>query len=181
MAPSTTLYRFRIDLSDVDRGLYEHLDFRIAQHPSENDLFTLTRMLAFCLNSQEGLEFSSAGLSDPDGPCLFINHPNGRTILWIEVGNPSSRKLHKASKAADTVKVYTYKNPELILREAKSQDIHRADRIQIYAFDPNFLERLSKQLVKDVRWSVLLNDNVLTVGTAATSEQCDIRRLEIKD
>jgi uncharacterized protein YaeQ len=68
MALASTLYRFRIDLSDVDRGVYETLDFRIAQHPSETTTYLLTRVLAYALNTQPGLEFSSGGLSDPDAP-----------------------------------------------------------------------------------------------------------------
>ena len=178
-SPSTTLYRFRIDLSDITRGVYEQLDFRIAQHPSETDLYLLTRMLAFCLNWQEGLEFSSTGLSDPEGPCIFLNHVNGRTLLWIEIGNPQVRKIHRASKASDLVKIYTYKNPELILKESAGQNIHRAQEIEIQALDPQFLERLSRRLTKEVRWSVLFNDGVLTVGAGDVNEQTEVRRYQI--
>jgi uncharacterized protein YaeQ len=180
MAPSTTLYRFRIDLSDIERGVYEELDFRLAQHPSESDLYLLTRMLAYCLNWQEGLEFSSTGLSDPEGPCLFVNHPNGRMRLWIEVGNPSSRKLHKATKAAADVKVYTYKNAELMLRDSGAKDIHRASEIGVYGIEPGFLERMAKMLVKDVKWSLLYQDRVLTIGTGDRNEQTEIKLFQFK-
>src|SRR5258707_1232333 len=97
MAQLATLYRFRIELSDVDRGVYQPLDFRVAMHPSESPLFLVTRILAFALNTQEGLEFTPTGLSDPDEPCLRIANPRGGLSLWIEIGNPSARKLHKAA------------------------------------------------------------------------------------
>ena len=64
------LYRFLIDLSDVDRNIYQTLDFRIAQHPSEIPAYLLTRVLAYALQYQEGLEFSAAGLSDPDAAAI---------------------------------------------------------------------------------------------------------------
>ena len=70
MSTTTTLFRFRIDLSDVERGIYEALDFRVAMHPSESMPYLLTRTLAYCLNIQEGLEFSPSGLHDPDTPTL---------------------------------------------------------------------------------------------------------------
>lgn len=55
MAPPVNLYRFRIDLSDVTRGTYETLDFRLAQHPSESAAFLLTRMLAYALTCSPAL------------------------------------------------------------------------------------------------------------------------------
>ncbi len=50
MSQGTVLYRFRLHLSDVDRSVYEELDFRLALHPSESLAFLLTRMLAYALN-----------------------------------------------------------------------------------------------------------------------------------
>lgn len=176
MSQATVLYRFRIDLSDVDRGVYDQLDFRLALHPSESMLYFLTRVLAFSLSSQEGLQFSAAGLSDPEGPTIFLNEMNGRTQVWIEIGNPSIKKLHKAAKASPEVKVFTYKDAQLIINEGQHEQIHNARQIQIYAFDPKFLERLAKDLPRDVRWSVLHNERVLTVSTGEKSEETEIKR-----
>jgi len=176
MSQATVLYRFRIDLSDVDKGVYETLDFRLALHPSESFLYFLTRALAFSLSFEPDLQISAGGLSDPDGPSIFVNQINGRTKLWIEIGNPSSKKLHKAAKASDHVQVYTYKDAQLIINEAESQQIHNAGQIEIYAFDPKFLERLAKNLPRDVRWSVLRNESILTISAADKSEETEIKK-----
>lgn len=176
MALSTTLYRFRIDLSHVDDGIYEALDLRLAMHPSESVPYLITRVLAYALNVQEGLEFSRTGLADPDGPAVLVNHVNGRVSLWIEIGNPSSRKLHKATKAAAQVKVYTYKDPLLILREAKAKDIYKGTEIQIFSFDPKFLEKLGDGLEKSVNWNILYNDKVLTVN----NEQTELKEYKLE-
>lgn len=176
MSQATVLYRFRIDLSDVDRGVYDQLDFRLALHPSESHLYFLTRVLAYSLNAQEGLQFSASGLSEPDGPTIFLNGSNGRNELWIEIGNPSVKKMHKAAKASPLVKIYTYKEAQLIINEGRSQQIHNAEKIQIFAFDPKFLERLAKDLPRDVRWSVLHNDRLLTVSTGQHSEETEIKQ-----
>lgn len=177
---STTLYRFRIELSDVDRGVYETLDFRAAQHPSEAVAYLLTRVLAFALNWQEGLEFSPKGLGDPEGPAIFVNELNGRMSMWIEIGNPSPRKLHKAMKAAGAVKVYTYKNPELILNEARGEEIHRASEIEIFALKPDFLDELGRDLPKDARMTVLHNDSVLSVSLNGRQFESEIRLLKLE-
>mgnify|MGYP000925309763 CR=1 FL=1 len=162
---SVTVYRFRIELSDVDRGVYETLDLRTALHPSETPAYLVTRVLAFALNAGEGLVFSPGGLSDPDAPTLRIDDPvGGGTKLWIEIGNPSARKLHKASKAAELVKVYTYKDPKLLLKEIAAGDVHRARELVVTSFDPRFLERLTQDLRKDNPWSLIVTDGILTVN-----------------
>lgn len=158
-----TLYRFQVELSDVDRGVYETLDFRAAQHPSEAPAYLITRVLAYILNAQEGLEFSPEGLSDPDAPCLLIKDLNGGTRLWIEIGNPSQRKLHRASKAADEVKVYTYKNPELLLKDLDRKTLHQSQRLGIFSFDPKFLERLALALERNNHWNVMHTDARLVI------------------
>jgi uncharacterized protein YaeQ len=159
-----TLYRFRIDVSDVDRGVYESLDFRAALHPSEVPIYLVTRVLAFALNTQEGLEFSAGGLSDPDAPCLKVDDPQGGLKLWIEIGNPSARKLHKAAKASREVRVYTYKDPALILKDIAGEKVHEAERLMIFSFAPGFLERLVAGLEKDNAWSLLCSEGSLVVN-----------------
>ncbi|MEK7355635.1 MAG: YaeQ family protein, partial [Bdellovibrionota bacterium] len=126
MAQTATLYRFCLDVSDIDRDFYESLDLRVAMHPSEIPHYLLTRILAFALNSKRGLEFSPGGLSDTDAPCIRCLSDNGTLDGWIEVGNPSARKLHKAAKAARDVKVYTYKDPKSLLEEIAAEKVHRA-------------------------------------------------------
>ena len=163
----------------MDRGVYEQLDFRTAKHPSESDAYLLTRVLAYALNYQDGIEFSSGGLSDPDGPAVFVNGVNGEIALWIEIGNPSAKKLHRASKASDQVKVYTYKDPANILREVQAEKVHRVEEIEVISFAPVFLERLAKDLPRDIRWQVLHHEGVLTVGAGEKSEQTEIQRLRL--
>jgi len=128
MGTTTTLYRFQIELSDIQRSVYESLDFRVAQHPSEALPYLVTRVLAFALNSSEGLAFSPSGLSDPDTAAITIPDSFGGFRLWIEIGNPSARKLHKAAKAAKEVKVYTYKDPKPLIREIHEEKVHRRKR-----------------------------------------------------
>lgn len=159
------LYRFNLELSDVDRGVYETLDFRVAQHPSENSQYLLSRTLAFALSYELGLEFSPAGLGDPEAPALKSMGLNGSTDLWIEIGNPSARKLHKATKAAARVQVYTYKNPDVLKEEIKTGQVHRADEIQIFGLDSKFLMQLEERLSKSNRWTILHQQGHLDIGT----------------
>ena len=179
MAQASTLYRFQINFSDVDQGVYKTLDLRTAQHPSESSAYLLTRLLAFVLNEQEFLQFSAEGLGDPDAPALSAKTPGGDILLWIEIGNPNARKLHKASKAARQVKVYTYKDPKPLLEEIRENKVHHAESIGIFALNPKFLENLAARLERKNSWDILLNDGSLNVSIGDHAEATELIKHEV--
>jgi len=164
MSQGSVLFRFRLNVSDVDRSFYDKLDFRLAQHASESVPFLLTRMLAFALNADSGVAFSTKGLADPDEPCLSSEAPKGGKELWIEVGNPSARRLHKASKAANQVKVYTYKNADLLVEEIQANEVYKGDQIEVYAVDAQLLKDLEGVLDRDNEWEVYRDQGTLMVS-----------------
>jgi uncharacterized protein YaeQ len=174
------LYRFHFELSDIDRGVYTTLDFRVAQHPSETAPYLLSRVLAYALSHQENLEFTPGGLSDPEAPALRALGVRGDLELWIEIGNPSARKLHKASKSAQQVIVYTYKKPEHLIIEINGNDVHKANEIEIYAFDPKFLQSLEFQLNKNNTWSLLLQQGQLDVDIGSQSISTEVQKISLK-
>ncbi len=110
MALGATIYAFDIELSDVDRNVYQSLNLRVAQHPSETQDYLVARVLAYCLEYTEGIGFSK-GLSDPDEPAIFVRDLTGALQAWIDIGLPEPERLHRASKAAPRVAVYTHKDP----------------------------------------------------------------------
>lgn len=63
MAQTATIYNFEIELSHVDRGIYESLSLRVACQPSETPEYLLTRVLAYCLELTEGIAFHRASPS----------------------------------------------------------------------------------------------------------------------
>ena len=160
----------------MDRGVYSQIDFRAALHPSETTTYLVTRVLAYALNFQDGLEFSPGGLSDPDAPALQKASDRGGISLWIEIGNPSARKLHKASKASDEVRVYTYKDPKILLEEIHSEKIHKSEQLGIYSFDPKFLEQLVAGLDKNNSWTLMSSEGNLTVGLGETVIHSEMRK-----
>ena len=85
--------RFEIGLSDSDREVYDTLDLRVAQHPSESERYLVARVIARCLEHAEGLEFSKGGVSDDTEPALVQRDLTGRLIGWIEIGSPSPDRL----------------------------------------------------------------------------------------
>src|SRR4029077_9091825 len=93
-----TLRRFEIALADSDRGVYEQLDWRVAQHPSESERYLVARVIARTLGHAEGVEFSRLGVSDDDEPAIVQRDLRGDLQAWIEVGSPSPERLRKTAK-----------------------------------------------------------------------------------
>jgi len=142
---SATIYNFEIQLSDVDRGVYETLSFKAARQPSETEEYLVTRVLAFCLEYTEGIEFTK-GLAEPDMPAIVVRDLTGSLRVWVEVGSPDADRLHKASKASPRVVVYTYKDPGALVRQLEGARIHRAESLEIHAIDRALVDALVARL-----------------------------------
>tara|TARA_B110001454_G_scaffold16145_1_gene14561 strand:+ start:49605 stop:50135 length:531 start_codon:yes stop_codon:yes gene_type:complete len=173
------LYHFQLDLSDIDQGVYETLDFRLYQHPSEIPAYLLTRALAYALSYAPGLEFSAEGLSDPEAPAMRSLGNHGAVDLWIEIGNPSVKKLHKAGKTARQVVVYTYKSADVLMDDIKKNNVHRAEEIDINALDMKFLSQLEGKLKSNNKWSVLLQQGHVDIGIGLDTVSTEIRKYRI--
>jgi len=145
MALTATIYTFEVELSNVDRGSYETLSFKAAQQPSETNEYLLTRVLAYCLEYREGIAFSK-GLADPSEPPVSVRDLTGAIQVWIEIGSPDADRLHKASKAAPRVVVYTHKDPKQLLRQLEGARIHKRDTIEIRAVDRALLDGLVQRM-----------------------------------
>ena len=125
MALTATLYNLTIDLSDIDRGVYETLELRVARHPSETAEYMTTRVLAYTLEYREGIAMTE-GVSSGDEPAVLVRDLTGRITAWIEVGMPDASRLHRASKLADRVAVYTHRDVRQLLAQYEGAGIHRA-------------------------------------------------------
>ena len=158
MALNATIYNFEINLSDLDRNVYQTLAFRVARHPSESEAYLITRTLAYCLEYREGLSFSKGGLSDPDAPALAVHDLTGALLRWIEVGLPEPSRLHRASKASPEVAVYAHKSVDQLLVRLGSEKIHRVHDIQINSFDPEMITSLAARLARRMTFGLVMTE-----------------------
>lgn len=178
MALTATIYNFDIDLSDTDRGCYETLSLRVAQHPSESDDYLVARVLAYCLEYTEGLAFSG-GISDTDEPALAVRDLTGAIRVWIDVGLPAPARLHKAAKAAARVAVYTHKDPGQWLRQIAGERIHRAEAIDICEFDRGCIAAVVARLDRRLSMSVSIADQHLLIAIGDATIEGGLKTLTI--
>lgn len=95
MAQTDPIYVLTIDLNDVDRGVYERLELRVARHPSETAEFMLIRVFAYCLEYEAGIAFGN-DISSGDEPAVLVRYPTGRLTGWFEVGMPDASRVHRS-------------------------------------------------------------------------------------
>lgn len=168
MALSATVYHFVVTLSDVDRGVYETLDLRLAQHPSESLRYLLTRTLAYCLSYEEGIAFSKGGLSSAEEPPITVHDATGVLLAWIDIGAPSAERLHKAAKAARRVALFSCVDLALLQREAATRPIHKVDTIAVSLLEASLFDQLESKLKRNLELEVVRSEGQLyvTVGGA---------------
>lgn len=178
MALTATIYNFDVDLSDNDRGVYESVALKVAQHPSESDEYLVARVLAYLLEYTEGIAFSR-GVSEPDEPTISVRDLTGALRTWIEIGTPDSSRLHKASKAASRVAVYCHKEGAQWLKGLAAAGIHRADAMELYAIDRNLIGALVAKLDRRMAFSVSITDRELYVSIGDQNLTGQVSRLAI--
>ena len=178
MALSSTIYNFDIQLSDVDRNVYETLALRVARHPSETEEYLVTRVLAYCLEYVEGIAFSK-GLAQADEPAIVVRDLTGDLRAWIEVGAPDADRLHKASKAAPRVAVYIFKEPRIYLGQLAGARIHRAESIEIFSVDRDLLQGLVGRLDRRTTLELAVTDRHIYATIGGETIDGRIERLQV--
>jgi uncharacterized protein YaeQ len=178
MALGATIYVFDIELSDSDRGVYESFEIRVARHPSEAPDYLLTRVLAYCLEYTEGVAFSP-GLSSPDEPTIAVRDLTGALQAWIDIGAPEAARLHRASKAAPRVAVYTHKDVDQLVTRLSGERIHRAEKIELYAFDREWLAGLVDRLNRRMAFALTVMEQHLYLSIGTETMSGVIRRIAL--
>jgi len=176
MALSATVHRIKVTLSDVDRNVYETLDLRLARHPSETMRWLVTRLLAYCLSYEEGIAFSKGGLSSTDEPPIAIHDPTGVLLAWIDIGSPSADRLHKASKLARRVAIFTSGGLAQLRREVESRTIHKASAIEVFVLPTAFLDALERKVDRNTELELVRNEGHLYVTALGETIEGEITR-----
>jgi uncharacterized protein YaeQ len=161
LAPNATLYHVKLTLSDVERGVYETLDLRLARHPSESVRYLVTRLFAYALCYEEGIAFSKGGVSSTDEPPVFVRDATGVLLAWIEIGSPSAARLHKAAKAARRVALFTSAGNAELRAEAQAGSIHHAQEIELWQLEASFLDAVGERLDRNLELELVHTDGRL--------------------
>lgn len=163
MAIKPTIYKLKVSLSDLNRDIYDSLSLTIARHPSETMERMMIRLLAYCMNSSDQLAFCK-GLSDNEEPDLWSHSLDGNLELWVEVGEPSSDRVKKASRVASQVRVYCFNNKAPTWWQQNESELSSLE-VNVYRFDWEQVQALAAISDRGMELSVTLSGDSIFVAT----------------
>ena len=176
MALPSTIYRVNIQLSDVDRGVYESLQATVARHPSETEERLVARLLAYTLFFEPELTFTK-GVSAGDEPDLWLKGPDDRVLLWVEVGLPESDRLIKASRHAARVALIACGRALPKWEQLHLAKLEGVSNLSVVRFDQAFISRLASTLDRSINWSVTITDGNLYINVGAETFETVLKNL----
>ena len=167
MALKPTIYKFTIDLSDLDRNIYEQLNLTVAQHPSESVERMMARVIAYCLNMGPELTFTR-GVSATDEPDIWQHELNGQISLWIDIGEPTFERIKKATRQADAVKVYSINQKSDIWWQQIEQDL-LPFKLEIHQFQWQELQAVAAHATRTMSFSLSITEQTCYLTTDSDS------------
>lgn len=123
MALKPTIYKFRINLTDMNRDYFDTISITTALHPSEKLERLAARLLAFCLHAQPDLAFTK-GLSSTEEPDIWKKEYDDSISVWIDVGEPEAERIKKASRQAKQVAVYSFNSKSAVWWEKNKENFN---------------------------------------------------------
>jgi uncharacterized protein YaeQ len=170
MAIKPTIYKLKIDLSDMDRAVYETMQLTVARHPSETLQRMMARVMAYAFNAQPRLAFCK-GISDSDEPDIWLHSLSGELEMWLDVGEPAAERIKKASRLAKTVKVYSF-NAKAVTWWELNQHNFAPLPASIFHFPWQQIQALAQLAERTMELSITISDGSAYVATARG--ECEI-------
>lgn len=176
MALKPTIYKSQIELADSDNNRYESLALTLARHPSETLERLAARLMAYCLNSSRGLEFTR-GLSTADEPDIWQHSDSGEIEHWIEVGQPEHLRLRKACGRAKLVSLYTFGNSSDTWWKLNEEAVAALPHFRGWKFDWPEIELIAAMLDRNVQLSVSIVGGIIYVDNGSSSTSLEPKLL----
>jgi len=162
MALQATPYKVDLNITDIDRGVYQDMRFTVARHPSETEERLAVRLIAYGLWYAEGLGFGR-GLSDVDEPALWEKSLDDRVLHWIEVGQPDAERITWCSRRCERFSLLAYGNLR-VWQEKILPGVRNLKNVNVAALGQEALAELSTDLPRSISWSLMISDGELFVS-----------------
>jgi uncharacterized protein YaeQ len=175
MALNSKICKLEISLSDIDRNHYDTLKLTVAQHPSETVERMMVRILVFCINAQDRLEFAK-GLSVANEPDLWIRSLDGQLMLWIDVGEPALDRIKKASRIANEVKVYCFNRKSTTWWDQGREQFAKL-KASFFRFEWASVQAMASLQQRTMQLSVTISENSAFIATELGESEVGWERL----
>jgi uncharacterized protein YaeQ len=161
MALNATIIKAELHVADMDRHYYQQHNLTLAQHPSETAERLVLRLLVFALHANEFLAFTK-GLSTDDEPDLWQKSLTGDIELWIELGQPSDKRIRKACGRAQRVVIYSYGRSADPWWKQQQPQLTRFDNLSVFHVPQDILKSLATFYSRNINAQVNIQDGEIT-------------------
>ncbi len=173
MAIKATIYKAQIQLSDMDRHVYDSPAITIARHPSETDERMMIRVLALALgwpaDTSEGTLELAKDMWEPDEPALWHQNFSGEILQWVEVGQPDDKRLMKACGRAASVTVWAFQSSTPVWWSGIETKLTRATRLTVWQIPTEQSQALAALAQRSMQLQVTVQDGTVWVSEGEQS------------
>jgi len=174
MALPSTIYKASLELSDVDRGVYETMQETVARHPSETEERLVARLLAYAIFYEPDLAFTK-GICATDEPDLWLKAADGRVRLWVEVGVPEADRIIKAGRHAERVALLACGRTLAAWYQQQLPRLEKVANLTVISVDQSLISKLVSQLKRSVTWSITITEGTLYLTIAGEAMESAIQ------
>lgn len=161
MAIKATIYKLKIDISDLDRHYYHSHDLTIACHPSETELRMMVRVLAFSLYASDSLNFTK-GLCADDEPELWDKNLSNEIDLWISLGQVDEKQIRKALGRSQKVIIFTYADTKSIRWWEKNQSqLEKLKNLHIIHIKSDAVEAMQNLVSRNMNLQCTIQEGIV--------------------
>lgn len=162
MALTATIYQAQIDIADNDRELYLGKRLTLALHPSETERRMVARLIAWCLFADDALVFGR-GISTRDEADLWRKDLRDHIVHWIDVGEPDSDVVRKASQRSDRVTVLPFGRQWRQWWQRHRKALNALPNLDIILLPEEALDALATDLPRTFAWQVTISEAELFI------------------
>ncbi|MBY6017677.1 YaeQ family protein [Ferrimonas balearica] len=164
MALKATVFKARVQLSDMDRHVYLENNLTLARHPSETDLRMMLRLLAWGMYGNERLEFTR-GLCADDEPELWQKSYSDEIELWIDLGMPEETRIRKACNRAKQVVLLAYGDRAVpVWWEKNKGKFSRFENLTVWFIGAEEGEALAAMVERTMDLAITISDGEISVS-----------------
>ncbi|NDC61875.1 MAG: YaeQ family protein [Betaproteobacteria bacterium] len=173
MAIKSIVYKANLQIADIDHNYYADHALTLARHPSETDERMMVRLSALSLNAHQLLDMCQgdavlafgAGLSDPDDPDVALTDFTGRKRLWIEVGQPEEKPLHRACSQADHVVVYAFHHAAEVWWNGMANKLLRMEKLKVVRIPFQAAHDMAAMAERSMQLQVTVQEGAVSISS----------------
>lgn len=174
MESVATVCKARLSIADIDRNYYKSHQITLAQQPSETVHKTMALLVAYIYNANDRLTLGQKQSSNKQ-PELWEPSLQNEIKLWIDLGQPDSKRIKRACNRAKNVIIYSYNQSHTSSWWHKNKDkLCRYQNLEVFSIDANELEKLNNRRMK---LNCTLHDGELHINDGENNVVIERRQL----